>query len=423
VIERAKIGIDQAHRIGMAVLVGAILTGSAGYTWFDQLTALGSPARAVSRPSLAARSATPAPAPQATATPTVVLSSPVALATSDKASFGVARVAPYLDAVNPTTSEIPVYAPIVMAFSQPMDRPSVEVTFAIRPSVDGRLAWRDDVTLGFEPFRLAYATTYQVDVAGRSTRGVPLSGRRHWTFTTVAGPADVVAPGAGWINVPILMYHYIRINPDRYDRLGFALSVTPADFAAQMDWLQAGGYHPITAGDLYSFLKGARGLPSKPVVLTFDDGYADFYTTALPILRSHDFRATAYVVSGFVGWPGYMTAAQVLEADRSGIEIGSHTVNHVNLTRLSYGAVRSQLVDSKQFLERLVGHPVVSFCYPSGKVNSMVAWQVADVGFANATTTAFGFRHTLSDRYIWTRLRVSGGETRDLFAAAVSRAS
>jgi peptidoglycan/xylan/chitin deacetylase (PgdA/CDA1 family) len=164
-------------------------------------------------------------------------------------------------------------------------------------------------------------------------------------------------------------------------------------------------------------------LPSKPIILTFDDGYGDFYTTALPILRAHDFRATAYVVSGFVGWPGYMSAAQVVEADRSGIEIGSHTVSHPNLTNMSYGSVRSQLIDSKQFLERLVGHSVSSFCYPSGRVNSTVAWQVANAGYDSATTTVFGFRHTLADRYIWTRLRVSGGETRDQFAAAVSRAS
>jgi len=408
--------LDQAHRIGMAVLVGALLTGSAGYTWFDQLRASAMPAQ-VSRAALAALPAPPAP------TPTVVLSSPIALAALDKVSFGVARVAPHLDAVDPSTSEIPVNAPIVMAFSQPMNQASVEASFAILPMVEGRLTWRDDVTLGFDPFRLAYATAYQVEVGGRSARGVPLSGRRHWSFTTATGPADVLAPGAAWINVPILTYHYIRVNPDRFDQMGFALSVTPADFAAEMDWLKDSGYHPITAGDLYAFLKGTRGLPSKPVVLTFDDGYADFYTTALPILRSHDFRATAYIVSGFVGWPGYMTAAQVLEADRSGIEIGSHTVNHPNLTRLSYGAVRSQLIESKQFLERLLGHPVVSFCYPSGKVNSMVAWQVADAGFYEATTTVFGYRHTLADRFIWTRLRVSGGENRDQFAVAVTRAS
>jgi hypothetical protein len=82
-----------------------------------------------------------------------------------------------------------------------------------------------------------------------------------------------------------------------------------------------------------------------------------------------------------------------------------------------------QLTSSKELLERLVGHAVVSFCYPSGKVNSMVASEAANAGYHDATTTRFGFWHTLSDRYIWTRLRVSGGEPIDQFAAALLGAS
>jgi peptidoglycan/xylan/chitin deacetylase (PgdA/CDA1 family) len=310
-----------------------------------------------------------------------------------------------------------------MTFSQPMNHESVEMAFSIQPKVEGRFAWRDDFTVRFEAFKLGYATTYQVEVRGRSLRGVPLSGSRWWSFSTVSAPPDVVAPGRAALNVPILTYHYIRVNPDRYDRLGFALSVTPSDFAAQMDWLAVNGYHPITTEDLYGYLQGARGLPSKPVILTFDDGYADFFTTALPILLSHEFRAEEYVVSGFVGQAGYMSAAQVKEADRSGIEIGSHTVSHANLATVSTGASWAQITQSKAFLEQLIGHPVVSFCYPSGKFSSAVASQVAAAGYHDATTTRFGYSHTMGDRYIWTRLRISGGEPLDQFAAAVRSAS
>jgi peptidoglycan/xylan/chitin deacetylase (PgdA/CDA1 family) len=238
----------------------------------------------------------------------------------------------------------------------------------------------------------------------------------------VPAPVEVFAPGARSINVPILTYHYIRVNPVSSDRMGFALSVTPTDFAAQMEWLAGDGYHPITTEDLYAFLSGARGLPSKPVVLSFDDGYADFYTTALPILRSHGFKAVAYIVSGFVGWPGYMTRDQIREADRSGIEIGSHTVSHPNLARMSLDSVRAQLAGSKLYLEELIGHPVTSFCYPSGKFTSGVAWEVANAGFHDATSTRFGYAHTLADRYMWTRLRISGGETLDSFSLAVRTA-
>src|SRR6202022_2240883 len=80
--------------------------------------------------------------------------------------------------------------------------------------------------------------------------------------------------------------------------------------------------------------------------------------------------------------------------------------------------VRAQVTESKAFLEQLIGHPVVSFCYPSGKFNSAVASQVAAAGYHDATTTYFGYRHALGDRYIWTRLRVSGEDPLAQSAAA-----
>jgi peptidoglycan/xylan/chitin deacetylase (PgdA/CDA1 family) len=340
----------------------------------------------------------------------------------DEPSFASARVAPHLEGAEPRTAGVPLNAPIVMDFSQPMDQASVEASFVIQPAVEGRFSWRD-LTLRFEPFRMTYSTAYRVEVGGRSLLGKPLAGSRSWTFSTIAAPPDQVAPGPLSIKVPVLTYHYVRVNPDPRDRLGFNLSVTPADFAAQMDWLARNGYHPITTEDLYAYLNRTRGLPSRPVILTFDDGYADFYTTALPILRSHDFKATAYIVSGFVGRGGYMTADQIREADHSGIEIGSHSVSHANLAGASAANVRSQVADSKRYLEQLLGHPVNAFCYPSGKHSATVANAVAAAGYHDATTTAFGFWHSLGDRYVWTRLRVGGGQGLGDFAQAVASSS
>lgn len=416
-IERA---LGHAGQVAASALVAAVLIGT-GFGGLNPQPASGVAAGALTQPD--GRRAIPTPTVAWSAPPPVVTaSSPAPIAVANDFAHAV-RVAPHLDAVEPKTVEVPVHAPIVMSFSQRMNHESVEASFLIQPAVEGRFVWSDDYTLRFEPFRLANATSYQVEVGGRSVVGAQLSGSRWWSFTTMARPPDTLAPGPKSINVPILTYHYIRVNPDRNDRMGFALSVTPSDFAAQMEWLAQSGYHPLTTEDLYLYLAGARGLPSKPVILTFDDGYADFYTTALPILRSHDFRAVAYVVSGFVGTSGYMTAAQVREVDRSGIEIGSHTVNHANLANLSAAAVHTQLVQSKVFLEQVVEHPVVSFCYPSGKYTAAVAWAVADAGFHDATTTVFGYSYTLAGRYIWSRLRVSGGEPLGQFAAAVSGAS
>jgi peptidoglycan/xylan/chitin deacetylase (PgdA/CDA1 family) len=221
----------------------------------------------------------------------------------------------------------------------------------------------------------------------------------------------IVPPGRAAVHVPILMYHYIRVNPDPADRLGFNLSVTPADFARQMDWLAANGYHPIDLDDLRAYLLGAGGLPDRPVVLTFDDGYRDLYTTAYPVLRAHHFKAVAYVVSGFVNSPANVTADQVLEMDANGVQIGAHTVSHVDLTKLSGANLWHEVSDSKVSLEGLLGHPVLDFCYPSGRFNDGVVHAVQAAGFVTATTTQPGLVHSAGDRFVWTRVRVSGGES------------
>lgn len=328
-----------------------------------------------------------------------------------------------MESAEPLGDRVPVNSAITVTFSQPMSRRSVERSFGIQPHVEGRLGWVDDFTIRFQPIRLARGVSYKLEVGGRSIGGVPLVGQSTWGFTTVAAPPMLTNPGSGARRVPVLMYHYIRVNPDPRDRLGFSLSVTPWDFASQMDWLVANGFHAITFRELHAYLDGAAGLPSRPIILTFDDGYEDFYTTALPILIRHDFKAVSYVVSGFIGWPGYMSAAQVREADRADIEIGSHTVDHADLTRQSYAGLRYEVTASKRALEELLGHPVLSFCYPSGMFSPTVVSAVQEAGYSDATTTKYGFWRSLDGRFVWGRLRVSGGQPLADFATEVLRAS
>lgn len=322
----------------------------------------------------------------------------------------------YVQSAEPDGNAVPTDASVVVAFSEATATDTVALT--IEPHVGGQLTWEDGLTLRYTPIGLAHNATYHVRVRGRSVVGSPLRGQTSWDFTTVAGPQIALAPAAA-IRVPILMYHYIRINPDPRDSMGFRLSVKPSDFAAQMDWLARNGYHPVTTLDVINYLSGARGLPSKPIVLTFDDGYDDFYTTAVPILRQHDFTAVAYVVSGFIGQPRYMNAAQVLSLQGAGFEIGSHTVHHVDLTTQSADGLNSELMSSKQSLEQLLGRPVTAFCYPSGKFGRREANAVAAAGYQDATTTLGGSYRTMGGRYTWSRLRVSGGEYLSDFAWSV----
>ena len=227
---------------------------------------------------------------------------------------------------------------------------------------------------------------------------------------------EVVPVGTQAIRLPILMYHYIRRPPSmRTDMLGYKLSVSPEDFRTQMDWLYVNGYHAVNFNQVRAYFEGARALPSRPIVITFDDGYEDVYTTAFPILQTHGFTAVSYIVTGFVGRPAYVSREQVLEMDRAGIEIGSHTVDHANLARMSFGSTTYQVLQSKRLLEEMLGHQVVDFAYPSGQFNGQTMAAVRQAGYDTAVTTAVSVTHSVIDRYAWGRVRVGGGESLEEF--------
>jgi peptidoglycan/xylan/chitin deacetylase (PgdA/CDA1 family) len=232
---------------------------------------------------------------------------------------------------------------------------------------------------------------------------------------------QVVPPGRPAVRVPILVYHYVRDNPDPRDRIGFNLSVTPPDFAAQMAWLQDSGFHPIDFNDLRTYFQTNAPLPSRPVVLTFDDGYADFYTAAFPVLQAHQFKAVSYVVPGFLGRRNYMSVDQVQVIDQSGVEVGAHTMHHVDLTKASPAGLVVEVQGSRSAVEQIVGHPVLDFCYPSGQYNAAVIAATQRAGFQSATTEVPGTSHTWADRLVWSRVRVNGGEKLEQFAASLAQ--
>jgi peptidoglycan/xylan/chitin deacetylase (PgdA/CDA1 family) len=226
-------------------------------------------------------------------------------------------------------------------------------------------------------------------------------------------PRPVLLPGS----VPILMYHYIRINPVATDRAGFVLSVTPADFESQMRFLASHGFTAVTMADVREHLQDGKPLPSKPVAITFDDGYDDAYSAALPILQKYHFVATFYVITGFVDRGRYLSWDQVVLLDRVGMEIASHTVTHPSLPLLGYAAKANQLLTSQLTLESRLGHAVLDFCYPGGQLDVPTEQAVMRAGYLSATTTTFGYATPGDDLFRLPRVRVSGGEGLARFAS------
>lgn len=193
------------------------------------------------------------------------------------------------------------------------------------------------------------------------------------------------------LSVPILTYHYIADNPNPYDRQRDALSVSPAKFEAQMQYLSQNGYTPVTLDTLYGIYNGQVAAPSKPVVLTFDDGYIDFYTIAFPILRRFNFHAVSFIPTGLVGGSYYMNWNQIKEIASSGlVTFEGHSVTHTNLAALDYASALKQLVDSKNILQANTGYPVNFVSYPYGYSSGTVQIAAQQAGYVGGVGTWYG---------------------------------
>jgi peptidoglycan/xylan/chitin deacetylase (PgdA/CDA1 family) len=228
----------------------------------------------------------------------------------------------------------------------------------------------------------------------------------------IASPAPPAAtivtsarPPAGSF-IPILMYHYVRSVDPAIDPLGYNLSVTEDQLADQLDWLARQGYTPIRMDTLAACLRGQQTCPKRAIALTFDDGYADAYTTTLPLLQQYGFVATFYIVSGFVGQAGYMNWDELRALHDAGMEIGAHSVTHSDLTLMSRDNAYAEIAGSGERLATALQIPIRSFCYPGGKFNATTAELAQLADYTSATTTLQTWDQ--SNRYSLPRIRIYG---------------
>ncbi|WP_303840407.1 polysaccharide deacetylase family protein [Selenomonas ruminantium] len=213
--------------------------------------------------------------------------------------------------------------------------------------------------------------------------------------------ATMVADSENGTKVLVLNYHKI-------DHTFISLSVRPEDFDSQMKYLRDNGYHSISPDELYEALAGSGQLPENPVLITFDDGYEDNYTNAYPILKKYGFKATIFVVTGFLDKhkKGYLSWDEAREMDKNGITIESHTVNHRSMTDLTDDELRAELVDSKKKAETELGHEVNYIAYPTGTYNLHIAQMVKEAGYKAAFTIKYGNVDKASNIYALERVPI-----------------
>lgn len=209
--------------------------------------------------------------------------------------------------------------------------------------------------------------------------------------------------------VPILMYHSVGADSD-------ALAVAPEELDAHLDFLQSAGFNTVTLREVLDAQDGGK-LPRHPVVLTFDDGYVDASTQVLPRLVQRGQKATFFIVSGFCAqdaakrvtkWQKqFLIWPEVRALADAGMEIGSHTVGHLRLPRLTGAELRAEVRDSRATLQSYLGKPVDFFAYPYNEQSRSVRLAVEKAGYRGAVVGSRGN----SDPFTLQRLTMHRGIT------------
>jgi len=231
---------------------------------------------------------------------------------------------------------------------------------------------------------------------------------------------------------PVLMYHSISDNLFGKSHTYYQINTQPEIFALQMKWLRNNGYRSLDIPELLISLQRGDDL-SKTIVITFDDGYRDFYTEAAEVMKQCGFTATIYLVSSrikdeslrFEG-VDYLTWSEVRELQRQGIRFGSHTVTHPDLRSLGPEQIEYELGYSKEFIEDKLGAPVDSFAYPFAfpEEDTDFARFVTDAlrnhGYENGVSTIIGRSHSQSNPFLLPRLPVNNWDDHEFLAAKLA---
>ncbi|MGE5139477.1 MAG: polysaccharide deacetylase family protein [Rudaea sp.] len=233
-----------------------------------------------------------------------------------------------------------------------------------------------------------------------------------------AAPAGSVTT-ARTARVPILMFHHVGVLPPGADAIRTDLTVSPDVFDAEMKYLVDQGYHSIRLADLVTSLQTGAALPPRPIVLTFDDGYDDNYQNAFPTLKDHGLTGTFFIITARAdaGSYGYMNWAQIEEMAANGMEIGSHSVDHLyDLARLTKLRQWNEIKPADEALAAHFPDAARIFSYPSGSFNATTESILAELGYIAAVTTRQGVVQSSGAPFELKRIRIKGAWSPGTFA-------
>ena len=249
----------------------------------------------------------------------------------------------------------------------------------------------------------------------------------------VCGPISRLLSADRKARIPMLMYHAVQEGQSD-SRPYYDINVSPATFANQMRQLRSAGYRAVSLEQAVQALQ-SDAVDEKMVVVTFDDGYQDFYQNAFPVLSECQFTATVFLITDYVGdqpktfkGKACLTWHEVRELQAQGIQFGSHTVTHPVLKDIAIEQVDDELRISKSVIEDELGIPVQSFSYPFAfpeadhKFRGLLKDILMKYGYQNSVTTILGTANPQSDPFCLPRLPVNRWDDYAFFQAKLEGA-
>lgn len=201
--------------------------------------------------------------------------------------------------------------------------------------------------------------------------------------------------------IPVLYYHSIQKSGSN------ELMMDPKLFRSHLQWLKNNNYVSLTMDELYSYLKFNTKIPENSVVITFDDGYLDNHTNAMPLLKEFGYDSTVFMVSSFTGNENFLTIDNLKELDKNNVFIESHSNTHPKLSELSFQEQKNELETSKNTLENYLCRKVEYIAYPYGSYNENTLKLSQDIGYKLGLSTDSGWANGSSPLYAVPRVYMS----------------
>lgn len=212
---------------------------------------------------------------------------------------------------------------------------------------------------------------------------------------TIQQESKKETPKAETIKVPILVYHSIKPFYPLELKFKKQFNVTPDVFEKELRYLKDNSYTVISFDALVNNLLENTSLPQKPVVLTFDDGWENQYTSAFPLLIKYNAPATFFIYTDAIGQKNFLTWQQVKNLDAAGMTIGSHTKSHPYLIKIiNKQKLTEEIADSKKIIEKQLGKEIDFFAYPFGHYNNQIIDAVKEAGYKAARSFYKGVYNT-----------------------------